>query len=129
MLAARYNFLKRIRWDLELHLLPTLTPPQGCSSRLTSSHPVPATPANLRGPWAATRERLQRSSVALPVLPSNCLSAPSSSGLPSLSGACSAPGVACLVFASPTPTTPYQGFTSLADALTTSATANYIATR
>ena len=68
-------------------LTPNLTPHQGCTSHLKASHPIPATPANLRRPWAATRERLQQSSLPLPVIPSNCLSAPSSSGLPSLCGA------------------------------------------
>ena len=98
---------------------PTLTsPPQGFTSHLTpSSHPVPATPASLRGPWAATRERLQQTVAPSQVLPSPCLSVPSSSGLPSLSGACSVPGVACPVFASPTPATapatPYQGLPHL----------------
>ena len=98
---------------------PTLnSPPQGLTSHLTpSSHPVPATPANLRGPWAATRERLQQTSAPAQVLPSPCLSVPSSSGLPSLSGACSVPGVACPIFASPTPATapatPYQGLPHL----------------
>ena len=98
---------------------PTLTsPPQGFTSHLTpSSHPVPATPATLRGPWAATRERLQHATAPSQVLPSPCLSVPSSSGLPSLSGACSVPGVACPVFASPTPATapatPYQGLPHL----------------
>ena len=98
---------------------PTLTsPPQGFTSHLTpSSHPVPATPANLRGPWAATRERLQQTSVNAQAISSPCLSVPSSSGLPSLSGACSIPGVACPVFASPTPVptpaTPYQGLPHL----------------
>ena len=98
---------------------PTLTsPPQGFTSHLTpSSHPVPATPATLRGPWAATRERLQQTAAPSQAFPSPCLSVPSSSGLPSLSGACSVPGVACPAFASPTPvtapTTPYQGLPHL----------------
>ena len=98
---------------------PTLiSPPQGFTSHLTpSSHPVPATPATLRGPWAATRERLQQTVAPSQMLPSPCLSVPSSSGLPSLSGACSVPGVACPVFASPTPATapatPYQGLPHL----------------
>ena len=95
---------------------PTLTPPpQGYPSHLTPSHPTPATPATLRGPWAATRERLQRTSAPAQVLPSNCLGVPSSSGLPYLSGACSVPGFACPVFASPipAPATPYQGLPHL----------------
>ena len=97
---------------------PTLTsPPQGFTSHLTpSSHPVPATPANLRGPWVATRERIQQTSAPAQVPSSPCLSVPSS-GLPSLSGACSTPGVACPVLASPTPVptpaTPYQGLPHL----------------
>ena len=97
------------RWVLELHLLfPTLTPqPGGCTSQLTIGQPVPALPAsNTRAPWAATRERLQHqgSAPSTPLLQQQGLSS-ASSDLPSLSGVCSVPRVACPVYASPSPHT------------------------
>ena len=89
---------------------PTLTPPGGgCASQLTLGQPVPALPASsTRAPWAATRERLQQQA---PV-PTTPLLQPQgvgsvSSGLPSLSGVGSVPGVACPVYASPSPLTPH----------------------
>ena len=87
---------------------PTLTPQHGgCTSQLTIGQPVPALPAsNTRAPWAATRERVQRqgSAPSTPLLQQQDLSS-ASPGLPSLSGACSVPDVAGLVYASPSPHT------------------------
>ena len=89
---------------------PTLTPQiGGCTSQLTLGQPVPALPAsNTRAPWAATRERLQHQGS----VPSTPLLQPQgvgsvSSGLPSLSGVGSVPGVACPIYASPSPHTPH----------------------
>ena len=88
---------------------PTLTPPSGgCTSHLTLGQPVPALPASTtRAPWAATRERLQHqtSVPATPLLQQQGVGSVSS-GLPSLSGVGSIPGVACPVYASPSPLTP-----------------------
>ena len=88
---------------------PTLTPPiqPGFTSQLTIGQPQPVTPSpgTLRGPWAATRERLQQTATPTPLVYPSGLSAPSS-GLPSLSGIGSAQVAACPVFASPTPATP-----------------------
>ena len=85
------------RWVLELHLL---------QADHWSTCALPA--SNTRAPWAATRERLQHhgSAPSTPLLQQQGLSS-DSSGLPSLSGVCSVPGVACPVYASPSPHTPH----------------------
>ena len=92
---------------------PTLTPQMGgFTSQLTLGQPVPALPAgNSRAPWAATRETLQQQGSAppTPLLQQQHQGIGSvSSGLPSLSGVGSVPGVsACPIFASPSPHTPH----------------------
>ena len=81
----------------------------GCTSQLALGQPVPALPASsMRAPWAATRERLQHqgSVPSTPLLQPQEVSSVSS-GLPSLSGVGSVPGVACPVYASPSPLTPH----------------------
>ena len=82
---------------------PTLTAPiqPGFTSQVTIGQPqrVTPSPGALRGPWAATRERLQQT--AIPTLVwFKCFF------LPSLSGIGSAQVAACPVFASPSPATP-----------------------
>ena len=70
---------------------------------------MPALPASsMRAPWAATRKRLQHQGS----VPSTPLLQPQEvssvfSGLPSLSGVGSVPGVACPAYASPSPLTPH----------------------
>ena len=87
----------------------TLTTPiqPGFTSQLTICQPQPVipSPGALRGPWAATRERLQQTANPTPMVYPSGLSVPSS-GLPSLSGIVSAQVAACPVFASPCPATP-----------------------
>ena len=90
-------------------LTPTLTTPiqPDFTSQLTIGQPQPVAPlpGTLRGPWAATRERVQQTATPAPMVYPSGLSA-SSSGLPSLSGIGSAQVAACPVFASPSPATP-----------------------
>ena len=88
---------------------PTLTTPiqPGFTSQLTIGQlqPVTPSPGTLRGPWAATRERLQQTATPTSLVYPSGLSA-SSSSLPSLSGIGFAQVAACPVFASPSPATP-----------------------
>ena len=86
---------------------PTLTPPGGgCTSHLTLGQPVPAFPCKQHSSPVGGYQRETSASSFCTYYCSHQGVGSVSSGLPSLSGVGSVPGVACPVYASPSPHTP-----------------------